>query len=451
MEEKRKRVEKARWNFVCGFFSRNELKKKEKKERGEKGKILISYKKPVSLPLPRFFARTHVPLLSDFIHSSYDVPSPLSIIRFSIPPHDHHCSTFHAKRAAISVLSPRSFRISSSCSRKTGKAIETSRKGTRPATIDPLSSRSSKSRSLRRRSSRTKAKGRVWPLLPWWTTDEWWEIPDRSGWCVGGEWTRPAGPRGLTNPWIGFPCMGLPWMERDGTIPGKGIPLVCISWEEEEEEEAAFGWPPPGTGLLPAACMEPLRCCDIIGIRWPRRREDERAGRWLLRGGLAGPRGKGLKRSEGDRRHLHDRIRFASSSLLSRGISIGGIERSIALLIAYKIWWRKICPGDGWIWKIGGRCFDYPLTGIILIMRSGSSSRSAAAEQLPCTTIIAHPSARIINVVVGAVHDDGPRCDANFTHSACGDLSRSVHPRGRGRAGPRNLQPFTRGIKKKLP
>lgn len=265
------------------FLQKRAQKKRRKRERGEKGKILISYKKPVSLPLPRFFARTHVPLLSDFIHSSYDVPSPLSIIRFSIPPHDHHCSTFHAKRAAISVLSPRSFRISSSCSRKTGKAIETSRKGTRPATIDPLSSRSSKSRSLRRRSSRTKAKGRVWPLLPWWTTDEWWEIPDRSGWCVGGEWTRPAGPRGLTNPWIGFPCMGLPWMERDGTIPGKGIPLVCISWEEEEEEEAAFGWP-PGTGLLPAACMEPLRCCDIIGIRWPRRREDERGGRWLLRG-----------------------------------------------------------------------------------------------------------------------------------------------------------------------
>lgn len=161
---------------------------------------------------------------------------------------------------------------------------------------------------------------------------------------------------------------------------------------------------------------------------------------------MVGPRRRGLKRSEGDRRHLHDRIRFASSSLLSRGISIGGINRA-----SYRVQ-NMICPGDGWIWKIGGRrCFDYPLTGIILIMRSGSSSRSAAAEQLPCTTIIAHPSARIINVVVGAVHDDGPRCDANFTHSACGDLSRSVHPRGRGRAGPRNLQPFTRGIKKKLP
>lgn len=169
-------------------------------------------------------------------------------------------------------------------------------------------------------------------------------------------------------------------------------------------------------------------------------------------GGIGWTAGEGFKtvgrRSTTSARS--DPLRFFFASF-ARNIDRGNRAINRASYRVQNMMMRKICPGDGWIWKIGGRCFDYPLTGIILIMRSGSSSRSAAAEQLPCTTIIAHPSARIINVVVGAVHDDGPRCDANFTHSACGDLSRSVHPRGRGRAGPRNLQPFTRGIKKKLP
>lgn len=76
-------------------------------------------------------------------------------------------------------------------------------------------------------------------------------------------------------------------------------------------------------------------------------------------------------------------------------------------------------------------------------MRSGSSLRSAAADQLPCITIIAHPSARIINVVVGAV----PMMVPGVTR-----ISRALHA-GIYReaftlveeAGPRNLQPFTRG------
>lgn len=136
--------------------------------------------------------------------------------------------------------------------------------------------------------------------VPWWTFDGWWEIPDAAAACAGGGgWTRPPGPRGLTNPWIGFPCMGLAWIERDGTIPGKGIPLVCTSWEAEEEMEdagtAVLGW--PGTELLP--CMEPLRCCDIIGIRWRRERI-----KVVVRRGLMFPE---------DRRH---RIHFGRCSPL---------------------------------------------------------------------------------------------------------------------------------------
>lgn len=97
---------KKRDEISFADFSPETSSKKRREGEREEGKILISYKKPVSLPLCRFYAPTHVPLLSrqDFIHSSYDVPSPLSIIRF------HPLSPCYLPRqTSRDILSPRSF------------------------------------------------------------------------------------------------------------------------------------------------------------------------------------------------------------------------------------------------------------------------------------------------------------------------------------------------------
>lgn len=188
--------------FRSRIFLQKRVQKKGERERerkeGEKGKILISYKKPVSLPLSRFLARTHVPLLSrqDFIHSSYDVPSPLSIIRFhpsARPLRYLPRETSRDIRRFAEIVSQRISPSCSSCSkkRKIGKRSRRHKKH-QPATIDSLRPRHAvvacKQRGLpnldlRRRSSRTTSRsssaqkqrgvcGRRWYLDGRPTSDE---------------------------------------------------------------------------------------------------------------------------------------------------------------------------------------------------------------------------------------------------------------------------------------
>ena len=98
--------------------------------------------------------------------------------------------------------------------------------------------------------------------VPGYILEGWWDIPRMPLECEDGEWLGPIGPKGLTNPWIGFPCMELPSIERVGTIPGKGIPWLWISWEVMCR---LLLLPWFVTGLPP--CKEPLRCWDMIGTR----------------------------------------------------------------------------------------------------------------------------------------------------------------------------------------
>lgn len=62
---------------------------------------------------------------------------------------------------------------------------------------------------------------------------------------------------------------------------------------------------------------------------------------------MAGPRGTSLKRSAGDGRHLYDRIRFASSSLLVEISTFSSIESTLLRLLSI----RELSRMD--IWKIG--------------------------------------------------------------------------------------------------
>lgn len=163
---KKEASRKSAMKFRSRIFLQKRVQKKGERERGRKGKYSFRIKNQFPfLSLCRFYAPTHVPLLSrqDFIHSSYDVPSPLSIIRF------HPLSPCYLPRqTSRDILSPRSFEPRHEYRRTTSvlekpenrKAIE--KKGDETAiTIDSLLSRVNsvalvfQNLDLRRRSSRT--------------------------------------------------------------------------------------------------------------------------------------------------------------------------------------------------------------------------------------------------------------------------------------------------------
>lgn len=104
---KKEASRKSAMKFRSRIFLQKRVQKKGERERGRKGKYSFRIKNQFPfLSLCRFYAPTHVPLLSrqDFIHSSYDVPSPLSIIRF------HPLSPCYLPRqTSRDILSPRSF------------------------------------------------------------------------------------------------------------------------------------------------------------------------------------------------------------------------------------------------------------------------------------------------------------------------------------------------------
>lgn len=112
--------------------------------------------------------------------------------------------------------------------------------------------------------------------IPGYILEGWWDIPRIPLGCEGGEWLGPIGPKGLTNPWRGLPSIELPSIERVGTIPGRGIPWLWISWEVMCRllllPWFVMGLPP---------FKEPLRCWDMIGTRqaWNRNFKPPRSKR----------------------------------------------------------------------------------------------------------------------------------------------------------------------------